>query len=95
MFAYWATVLAMPRLLLDRRAYLRPVRRAAAIAFATFSAAALTVGLLTPQALRLFVLVWVVVIGYAGMNLYFLWAFVLTSKHAPGDRLPARQAGPA
>jgi hypothetical protein len=95
MFAYWATVLAMPRLLLDRRAYLRPVRRAAAIAFASFSAAALTVGLLTPQALRLFVLVWVVVIGYAGMNLYFLWAFVLTSKHAPGDRLPARQAGPA
>ena len=95
MFAYWATVLAMPRLLLDRRACLRPVRRAAAVAFAAFSAAALTIGLLTPQALRLFVLVWVVVLGYAGMNLFFLWAFVLASRLAPGDRMPAMQPGPA
>jgi hypothetical protein len=95
MFAYWATVLAMPRLLLDRRAYLRPARRAAAAAFAAFSAAALLIGLLTPQALRLFVLVWVVVIGYAGMNLFFLRAFVLTSKHWPGRELPAVQPGAA
>lgn len=89
MFAYWATVLAMPRLMLDRRAYLRPVRRAAAVAFAAFSAGALLIGLLTPQALRLFVLVWVVVIGYAGMNLFFLRAFVLTSRHSPEQELPA------
>ena len=95
MFAYWATVLAMPRLLLDRRAYLRPVRRAAAVAFAAFSAAALLIGLLTPQALRLFVLVWVVVIGYAGMNLFFLPAFFLTSKHSPEGELLAGREGAA
>lgn len=95
MFAYWATVLAMPRLLLDRRAYLRPVRRAAAVAFAAFSAAALLIGLLTPQALRLFVLVWVVVIGYAGMNLFFLGAFFLTSKHSPERELLAGREGAA
>ena len=83
MFAYWATVLAMPRLLLDRRPYLRPVRRAAAIAFGVYAASALAIGVLTPQALRLFVLVWVVVIGYAGMNLFFLRAFALTSRHQP------------
>ena len=95
MFAYWATVLAMPRLLLDQRAYLRPVRRAAAVAFAAFSAAALLIGLLTPQALRLFVLVWVVVIGYAGMNLFFLRAFFLTSKHSPERELLAGREGAA
>lgn len=95
MFAYWATVLAMPRLLLDRRAYLRPVRRAAAVAFAAFSAAALTIGMLTPQALRLFVLVWVVVIGYAGMNLFFLRAFLLASRHASQREPQAQQAGAA
>ena len=95
MFAYWATVLAMPRLLLDRRDYLRPVRRAAAVAFAAFSAAALTIGLLTPQALRLFVLVWLVVIGYAGMNLFFLRAFVLTSRQASEEELHALQPGAA
>jgi hypothetical protein len=93
MFAYWATVLAMPRLLLDRRDYLRPVRRAAAVAFAAFGAGALWIGLLTPQALRLFVLVWVVVIGYAGMNLFFLRAFVLTSRHSPDQGLPAGWEG--
>lgn len=93
MFAYWATVLAMPRLLLDRRTYLRPVRRAAAVAFAAFSAGALLIGLLTPQALRLFVLVWVVVIGYAGMNLFFLRGFVLTYGHSPEQELPAGWEG--
>lgn len=95
MFAYWATVLAMPRFLLDRRAYLRPVRRGAAIAFAAFGAAALTIGLLTPQALRLFVLVWVVVIGYAGMNLFFLRAFLLAWRHASDREPQALQAGAA
>jgi hypothetical protein len=95
MFAYWATVLAMPRLLLDQRAYLRPVRRAAAVAFAAFSAAALLIGLLTPQALRLFVLVWVVVIGYAGMNLFFFRAFFLTLKYSPARELLAGREGAA
>ena len=95
MFAYWATVLAMPRLLLDRRAHLRSVRRAAAVTFVAFSAAAQAIGLLTPQVLRLFVLVWVVVIGYAGMNLFFLWAFILTSRHAPGGVMPEMRTGAA
>ncbi len=80
MFAYWATVLAMPRLMLDARRLLRPVRRAAAAAFAAYSVAALAVGVLTPQPLRLFVLVWVVVLGYAGMNLFFFRAFLLVWK---------------
>ncbi len=80
MFAYWATVLAMPRLFLDVRTYLRPVRRAASIAFAVYAAAALAVGFITPQPLRLFVLVWVVVLGYTGMNLFFARSFYLTWK---------------
>jgi hypothetical protein len=80
MFAYWATVLAMPRLLLDARPTLRPIRRAAAVAFVAYAAVALTVGILTPQPLRLFVLVWVVVLGYTGMNLLFVRAFYLTWK---------------
>jgi len=77
MFAYWAMVLAMPRLMLDPRPYLRPVRRAAAAAFAAYAFGALAVGVLTPQPLRLFVLVWVVVLGYTGMNLFFFRAFRL------------------
>ena len=77
MFAYWATVLAMPRLMLDPRPHLRPVRRAAAAAFAAYAFGALAVGVLTPQPLRLFVLVWVVVLGYTGMNLFFFRAFRL------------------
>ena len=82
MFAYWATVLAMPRLMLDGRPLLRPVRRAAAAAFAAYAVVALVVGVLTPQPLRLFVLVWVVVLGYAGMNLFFVRAFLLVWKAA-------------
>lgn len=81
MFCYWATVLAMPRLLLGRRPYLGRVRREAAIAFAAYAVASLAIGILTPQGLRLFVLVWVVVIGYAGMNLFFVRAFALTWRH--------------
>lgn len=82
MFCYWATVLAMPRLFLDARPYLLPVRRSAGIAFAGYAAAALAVGLLTPSPLRLFVLVWVVVLGYTGMNLFFARSFYLTWKAA-------------
>jgi hypothetical protein len=92
MFAYWATVLAMPRLLLDRRPYLRRVRREAAIAFAAYAPSALAIGLLTPQILRLYVLVWVVMIGYTAMNLLFLRSFVLTwrrQQHAQQAALPA------
>lgn len=95
MFCYWATVLAMPRLLLDRRPYLLPVRRAAATAFAAYAVAAVILGLLTPQVLRLFVLVWVVVFGYVGMNLFFLRAFVLTWRCRPGERAAALPAGAA
>jgi len=95
MFAYWATVLAMPRLLLDRRPHLRPVRRAAAIAFGAYAAAALVIGLLSPQVLRLFVLVWVVVIGYAGMNLFFMRAFALTWRHQQEGQAAALPTGPA
>ena len=95
MYCYWATVLALPRLLLDRRPYLRHVRRAAARAFGAFAVAALTIGLLTPQVLRLFVLVWVVVIGYAGMNLFFLRAFLLTWRHSQSARAATLPAGAA
>jgi hypothetical protein len=91
MFAYWATVLAMPRLMLDARPHLRPVRRAAAAAFAAYALGALAVGVLTPQPLRLFVLVWVVVLGYTGMNLFFFRAFRLVWKAARDNvsRFPA------
>jgi hypothetical protein len=75
MFAYWATVLAMPRLLLDARPCLVPVRRAAGVAYVIYAVCAPAIGLLTPPALRLFVLVWVVVLGYTGMNLFFVRAF--------------------
>jgi len=85
MFAYWATVLAMPRLMLDARPLLRPVRRAAAVAFAAYAVVALAVGVLTPQPLRLFVLVWVVVLGYTGMNLFFVRAFLLVWKAGRED----------
>jgi hypothetical protein len=95
MFCYWATVLAMPRLLLDRRPHLRPVRRAAGITFVAYAAAAFTIGLLTPQPLRLFVLVWVVVVGYAGMNLFFLRAFLLTWRHSQPARAATLPAGAA
>jgi hypothetical protein len=95
MYCYWATVLAMPRLLLDRRPYLRPVRRAVGITFVAYAAAALTIGLLAPQVFRLFVLVWVVVIGYAGMNLFFVRAFVLTWRHPQDLRAGALLAGEA
>jgi hypothetical protein len=86
MFCYWATVLALPRLLLDRRPHLRGVGRGAAIAFAFFTAAALAIGFATPPPLRLFVLVWVVVLGYAGMNLFFVRAFLLERRHAQAAR---------
>ncbi len=95
MFAYWATVLAMPRLLLDARPRLRPVRRAAAVAFAAYAAAALTLGFLTPQPLRLFVLVWVVVLGYTGMNLFFVRAFRRVWKAPRGGPASASAEGAA
>ena len=95
MFAYWAIVLAMPRLLLDARPRLRPVRHAAAVAFAAYAAAALTIGFLTPQPLRLFVLVWVVVLGYSGMNLFFVRAFRLVRKAPRGDPASASAEGAA
>ncbi len=81
MFCYWATVLAMPRLLLDRRIYLRHVRVEAAIAFLLYAALALAIGHATPEPLRLFVLVWTVVLGYAGMNLFFVRALILECRH--------------
>jgi len=81
MFCYWATVLAMPRLLLDRRAHLRRVRFGAAIAFLLYAALALAIGHATPESLRLFVLVWIVVLGYAGMNLFCVRAFILEWRH--------------
>jgi hypothetical protein len=94
MFAYWATVLAMPRLMLDPRPHLYPVRRAAVAAFAAYAFGALAVGVLTPQPLRLFVLVWVVVLGYTGMNLFFFRAFRLVWKAARDNvsRVPAGSA---
>jgi hypothetical protein len=88
MFAFWATVLAMPRLILDARPTLRRVRRAAAGAFAAYSVLALTVGVLTPQPLRMFVLVWVVVLGYSGMNLFFVGAFRMVWKSGRGGAAP-------
>lgn len=95
MFCYWVTVLAMPRLLLERRPYLGRVRREAAIAFAAYAVASLAIGILTPQVLRLFVLVWVVVIGYAGMNLFFMRAFALTWRHQQEGQEAALPAGAA
>lgn len=85
MFCYWATVLAMPRLLLDARPCLRRVRRSAAVVFVAYAVVALTIGFLTPQPLRLFVLVWMVVLGYTGMNLFFVRAFVVAWKAARED----------
>ncbi|RPI38884.1 MAG: hypothetical protein EHM59_22710 [Betaproteobacteria bacterium] len=93
MFAYWATVLAMPRLLLDARPCIRPVRRAAVVAFAAYAAAALTIGFLTPQPLRLFVLAWVVVLGYTGMNLFFVRALRRAWKAQRRDLASAAAGG--
>jgi hypothetical protein len=84
----------MPRLLLDARPCLGRVRRLAAVAFAIYAVVALTIGVLTPQPLRLFVLVWVVVLGYTGMNLFFVRAFLVVWK-AARENAPMAPAGSA
>lgn len=91
MFCYWAVVLAMPRLLLDERPHLRGVRCAAGMCFPVFAVFALALGFATPQAFRLFVLVWVVVLGYFGLSLFFARALLLEWRQARREAALVRQ----
>jgi hypothetical protein len=79
MFAFWATVFTMPRLLLAGRAELMAWRRSIAWSFGVFSAASILIGLLLPAGYRLFVLVWLVVVGYVGMELQIGTAIWITA----------------
>ena len=79
MFAFWATVFTMPRLLLAGRAELTAWRRTIAWSFGVFSAASILIGLLLPAGYRLFVLVWLVVVGYVGMELQIGAAIWITA----------------
>ncbi len=68
MFAYWAAVFTMPRLLLVDRPVLRNWNRTVVWSCAAFSTASPAIGVLLPVGFRLFVLVWLVIMGYTALE---------------------------
>jgi hypothetical protein len=80
MFAYWAVVFTMPRMCVAQRPALRGWRRSAALFYAAFAMFSVWVGAISPPELRRFALVWLVVVGYAALEILIGAAILFAAR---------------
>lgn len=87
MFFFWGSVFTLPRIQLAEGPELRRLQHWLVVTLVVHALASLTVGLLTPPLYRMFVLVWLVILTYTGLQAFVVWRLVLAARSEP-SRLP-------
>ncbi|NUM25863.1 MAG: hypothetical protein HUU49_04590 [Candidatus Buchananbacteria bacterium] len=71
MFSFWAAVFMMPKIFTDKNEHLKNLKKNITYYFVAYALITTPLGLVLPQNLRLFVLVWFEIIGYTAMHLFY------------------------
>ncbi len=87
MFFFWASVFTLPRVLIAEGSELRRLQRWLTAALGIDAAVSLVIGFLIPPVYRMFVLVWLVILTYSGLQAFVVWRLVLAGRSEP-SRLP-------
>lgn len=80
MFFFWGSVFTLPRILLSEGHELRRLRRWLTVTLVIHATGSLVVGFVTPPAYRMSVLVWLVILAYAGLQAFIIWHWILTAR---------------
>lgn len=92
MFFFWGSVFTLPRILSAEERELRQLQHWLTVALVAQAIGSLAIDVLTPPIYRMFVLVWLVILAYTGLQAFIVWHWILTAK-AERSRRPHGLAG--
>ncbi|MFC1834152.1 hypothetical protein ACFL2Q_05385 [Thermodesulfobacteriota bacterium] len=76
MFSFWATIALAPRILLNKNPGVRRVKIGIVVFFACYVIASAATLLLTEGATEFVSIIYLMIIGYNGLNIFYFWYFV-------------------
>lgn len=82
MFSFWAAVCMMPRIFTDKNKNLIKLKKSVILFFIPYSVIMLIAGILLPASSKLFLLVWLITIGYTFMNIFYVIYFIKSVRAA-------------
>lgn len=92
MLFFWGSVFTFPRILSAKERELRQLQHRLTVALVAQAIGSAVIGVLTPPIYRMFVLVWLVILAYTGLQAFIVWHWILTAR-AERSRRPHALAG--